>query len=164
LVRKTDLPDFTDDVARDQWFDNILNAPEMQAQVDGDEAVAERRQLKPACSRQVSGSSEVATAQPARRLVELAKGFGPNGIVQSICQDDFSTAMDVIIDRLATRLETRTAVVTPAYETDGESVDQAGCVQSDTRTTVGSDVPVMDSPEVTFLAFAGPGSASDRGQ
>jgi hypothetical protein len=103
LVRKADLPDFTDDVARDQWFDKILYSDEMQERVDTS-LQTEDQQVVPSCSRQIEGTSELSYAYPPRRIVELAKAFGKNGIVQSICQDDFSTAMEAIIGLIADRL------------------------------------------------------------
>src|SRR6185503_8518840 len=35
---------------------------------------------------------------------QVAKGFGANGIVQSICQESFGPAIDTIIDRLSRHL------------------------------------------------------------
>jgi hypothetical protein len=43
-------------------------------------------------------------AFPPRRLVETAAAFGSNGIVQSICQADFSPAIDALIDKAALRI------------------------------------------------------------
>lgn len=54
---------------------------------------------EPAC---VFGEAD---AYPARRLVEVARGFGKNGIVRSICQDDFSGALGAIIDKIADQLQ-----------------------------------------------------------
>lgn len=48
---------------------------------------------KPACTRQV-GDTEVTRAAPARRIVELAAEFGSRGYVFSICNDDWSPAMN----------------------------------------------------------------------
>lgn len=44
-------------------------------------------------------------AYPPRRFVEVAKGFGKNGIVKSICRDDFSPALTAIIDKIADQLQ-----------------------------------------------------------
>jgi hypothetical protein len=55
-------------------------------------------ELTPSCVRPAIGESEPAVAYPPRRIVELAKAFGQNGIVQSICQDDFGPAMTAIIN------------------------------------------------------------------
>jgi hypothetical protein len=43
-------------------------------------------------------------AYPPNRIVDVAESFGENGLVQSICQDDFGPAIDAIIDRMAVRL------------------------------------------------------------
>ena len=40
-------------------------------------------------------------AFPPRRMVEVAQGFGANGVVQSICQDAFDGAFDAVIARIA---------------------------------------------------------------
>jgi hypothetical protein len=36
--------------------------------------------------------------------VEVARGFGASGMVQSICQDDFGPAMDAIVRVIGRRL------------------------------------------------------------
>jgi hypothetical protein len=43
-------------------------------------------------------------ASPPQRIVTLAQGFGRNGIVQSICEDDYAPAIDAIVDRIAPNL------------------------------------------------------------
>jgi hypothetical protein len=40
-------------------------------------------------------------ATPPRRIVDVARGFGKNGRVQSICDADFAPAVDAILDMLA---------------------------------------------------------------
>ena len=50
-------------------------------------------------------SDEFATkAYPARRIVEVARGFGENGVIQSICQENFDDAVDGIILAIARQL------------------------------------------------------------
>jgi hypothetical protein len=46
-------------------------------------------------------------ADPPRRIVQVARGFGANGLVQSICQADFTPALDAIVAKLGTQLATR---------------------------------------------------------
>ncbi|MBK8170628.1 MAG: hypothetical protein IPK60_09835 [Sandaracinaceae bacterium] len=77
-------------------YDAILNDSRMQLST---EVVMGIPSIVPACSG--AGGS----AAPARRIVEVARGFGENGIVQSICQEDFGPALDAIIDRIASKLE-----------------------------------------------------------
>jgi hypothetical protein len=36
--------------------------------------------------------------------VQVARDFGPNGFVQSICQGDFAPAMDALMTRVAARM------------------------------------------------------------
>ena len=94
--------DFSDAISRDAFYDSILNDARMQEEIDPQsEAGSGSGKLKPSCERQVEGASQPSAAYPPRRIVELAKLFGENGIVQSICQDDFAPAMDAITDLLA---------------------------------------------------------------
>lgn len=41
------------------------------------------------------------TAAPARRMVQVAEQFGPNGLVTSICEDEYGSAMAAIVERIA---------------------------------------------------------------
>jgi hypothetical protein len=52
------------------------------------------------------GGSTPATAYRPRRLVELAKMFGPNGLVQSICQSDFEPTMGAVAEWIGPHLAT----------------------------------------------------------
>jgi len=80
-----------------QDFDALLALEEMQFNTVRD---PERRILaKPACT--FNG----ADAAPARRFIEVAKGFGRNGVVRSICQDDFTSALSAITDKIADQLQ-----------------------------------------------------------
>jgi hypothetical protein len=81
----------------DAFFDGLLADPEMQERIDdkGD-ADPTNDNLIPSCDR-----GELATAFPPRRIVQVAKGFGANGVIQSICQDNFGPAMNTIIDVIA---------------------------------------------------------------
>jgi len=42
-------------------------------------------------------------AFPPQRMVQVAQGFGANGVVQSICAPDFSPTVAAILDRVASR-------------------------------------------------------------
>ena len=46
--------------------------------------------LVPSCE------TDTGKAFPPWRTVEVAEGFGENGLVQSICADDFGPAIDAI--------------------------------------------------------------------
>jgi hypothetical protein len=92
--------DFTDDAKRDAYYDGILNNALMQERVVGR---GQNSQLATSCMRR-DRTGQVSTAFPPRRIVQVAKGFGENGVVQSICQDDFGPAMDAIIEVIARQL------------------------------------------------------------
>ena len=100
--------DFSSDDAstRDAFYEKILNDPRMQETLDPATSPGTGMgNLQPSCFRQVPNESYPSTAYPPRRIVELAKLFGKNGMIQSICQDDFSSASAAIVDTLARRLE-----------------------------------------------------------
>jgi len=85
--------------AREQFYQGILNHTLMQPVVDtrntpdpADDA------MRPSCN------TTQGLAFPPTRIVEVARGFGENGIVQSICEGDLSPAIDAIVDRIATQL------------------------------------------------------------
>jgi hypothetical protein len=54
----------------------------------------------PACT----AAGGAGTATPARRIVETAIGFGENGVITSICEDNYSGALDAIIGKIAGKL------------------------------------------------------------
>ena len=75
-------------------FQQILNAPAMQEVVDP----VQLDRLVPSCN------TARGLAFPPRRLVQVAEELeqrGSNGVVQSICQADFTPALDAIIEKIA---------------------------------------------------------------
>jgi hypothetical protein len=90
--------DFADGAAREEYYDGILGDDRMQETVDAT-LEAPFGNLEPSCV------TDNGRAYPPRRLVQVARGFGEGGIVQSICQDDFGPAMDVLVGSLAARVE-----------------------------------------------------------
>jgi hypothetical protein len=88
--------------SRDEYYDRILADDKMQERpVNTDNPTIAN--VEPSCSREdITG--EPATAYPPIRIVQVAKAFGRNAIVQSICQDDFGPAMDAIIDVITVQL------------------------------------------------------------
>jgi hypothetical protein len=100
-----DKTDFSNADQRNEFYSNILNDPRMQNEIDPTTNPGSGNgNLKVSCSRPVPGETEPSTAYPPRRIVQLAQAFGENGIVQSICQDDFGPAMDAIINVIAKQL------------------------------------------------------------
>jgi hypothetical protein len=92
--------DFTNDTQRTAFYDSILNDTRMVEVPDENMVMAGAGagNLRPSC--QSSGS----TAYPPRRIVEVARAFGENSVIQSICQDDFGPALDAIIAVIARQL------------------------------------------------------------
>ena len=79
-------------------YSGILADPRMIESVDTMGGMGGAR-LTPSCN--VPGRG---VAFPPRRIVEVAKGFGENGIIQSICQNSLSGALDAIIAKIANAL------------------------------------------------------------
>jgi hypothetical protein len=94
--------DRKDRAQSDAFFDGLLNDSEMQERIDemGSPENPLDDNLVPSCSRGMNTNK----AYPPRRIVQVAKGFGANGVIQSICQDDFGPAMDAIIKTIADQL------------------------------------------------------------
>ncbi|MEY4509912.1 MAG: hypothetical protein RLZZ450_2034 [Pseudomonadota bacterium] len=56
------------------------------------------------CTSVSAGGGAVDQAYPPRRFLEVAKGFGKNAVVYSICADDYAPALNTLIDRIAEKL------------------------------------------------------------
>jgi len=80
-------------------YDAILADPRMVEQVDTSPGSTGLR-LVPSCN--VPGRG---IAFPPRRIVEVAKGFGTYGAVESICQESFTSAIDGILTKIARTLD-----------------------------------------------------------
>lgn len=99
---------------RDAYFHSILSDPSMQEQEDPNA----KGYLQSACLLEKpageydptapDGSAKaekyVTDAQPGRRFVEVAHQFGVNGVVRSICEENFTGAIDQIIDAVSKQL------------------------------------------------------------
>jgi hypothetical protein len=83
----TGTPDYT----------RILSDPRMIEMVDT--TVMGGGRLQTSCNVPMRG-----IAFPPRRIVEVARGFGENGIIQSICQESYAGALDAIIAKIADAL------------------------------------------------------------
>jgi hypothetical protein len=95
---RVDQIDYDDPSSVDQFYQDILDAPAMAYAVDDQGTPSEPADdnLVPSCQ-----TGDSAKAYPPRRIVEVARGFGRNGFVQSICQSDFAPAMDLLVQRIA---------------------------------------------------------------
>jgi hypothetical protein len=87
--------DFADARARDAYYDGLLADPRMQERPDLESDVGSGpRQLEEACK------STLGRAAPARRFVTLAKRFGANALIQSICGDSFGPPLDRVVETI----------------------------------------------------------------
>jgi hypothetical protein len=84
----------------DQYFADVLAASDMQEKTIDEQTMFGR--IAPACSRTIDGVEHAAT--PPRRLVEVARGFGAQGVLGSICAEDFGKTTGHIIRALAEKL------------------------------------------------------------
>jgi hypothetical protein len=119
---------------RDNYYDQILNHPLMQETVNPD-----MKNLNYVCQHETGPGSSVFDTQavPARRLTEVAKGFGANGIIRSICAETFTPAMSDIIDVLSNNIG---GVCLPnAYTRDSN-----GLIECDVTWTMPPDLSCDD--------------------
>jgi hypothetical protein len=100
--------------SREAYYERLLTDPRMQ-EVPVNQDVPSLANVTPSCTRE-DASGEPANAYPPRRMVEVARAFGPNGIVQSICQDDFGPAIDAILAPMVYQLQSA-ALTTPEPST-----------------------------------------------
>jgi hypothetical protein len=84
-----------------QDFDGILGLKEMQVS-PGTNVTTGKIDL--AMLPRAACNSANGSATPGRRFVEVAKGFGQNGMVRSICKADFKSALDQVVLRVAAQL------------------------------------------------------------
>ncbi|HKP56244.1 MAG TPA: hypothetical protein VJV78_05980 [Polyangiales bacterium] len=91
--------DFEKPASVNRYYDRILRDARMK-EVPQNENVPSIATVAPSCTR-TDRFQQPATAYPPRRIVQVAKSFGRNGMVQSICQDDFGPAIDGLVDMMA---------------------------------------------------------------
>lgn len=89
--------DFSNEVSRNSYYDRILTDQRMVEKEDPTREPG-KGNLIPSCD------TATGLAYPPVRIVQTAKEFGENAVVQSICQDDFGPAMDAIIEVIAKQL------------------------------------------------------------
>lgn len=99
--RSRSMVDFSDAAQRDAYYDRIASDRRMQPNVQGVFGLGAA--FAPAC-RRINAMGEAETATPARRILEVVRGFGENATIQSICADDYGPGMDAIIDIIAKQL------------------------------------------------------------
>jgi hypothetical protein len=79
-------------------LDEILALPDMKVE---EEASGGQLRLRAACS----AGNGAGRADPARRMVEVAKGFGAAGVITSICEEDYGPALSAVIKKIAEQLK-----------------------------------------------------------
>jgi hypothetical protein len=94
--------DLTDPERRTAYYARIMDDPRMQERVIN-QRNPQNAQMAPSCTHR-DRTGQFSSAFPPRRIVEVARGFDENGVIQSICQDDFGPAMDAIIEVIAKQL------------------------------------------------------------
>ncbi|HKU42260.1 MAG TPA: hypothetical protein VJR89_29080, partial [Polyangiales bacterium] len=99
-ARARENVDFENDAQREAYYDRIANDRRMQPTVQNQFGMAS---FAPACQR-TNAMRQAETATPARRILQVVRGFGANGTLQSICADDYGSGMDAIIDIIARQL------------------------------------------------------------
>jgi hypothetical protein len=94
-------------------LDTLLTRADMQFAVRRNSSGTDDEAV-PACINQDGDGS----AAPGRRYLEVAKGFGDNGLVTSICEDQYETLMLNLAEKLAAQLSGTDAagVTSPACE------------------------------------------------
>jgi hypothetical protein len=100
------MTDFKKEDSRARFYKGILDHPAMQPMIDDNGTPSDPLDdvVRPSCN------TNNGVADPPRRIVEVAQGFGANGIVQSICQSDFTPAINAIVDLISVHI---TAVCLP---------------------------------------------------
>jgi hypothetical protein len=104
------------DTAREAFYDAVLNDPRMQERIDpatADKTVNEK--LLPSC---VTDSGK---AFPPRRLVQVARGYGKNGFIQSVCQDNLAPAVHALAKHIGSRLGSGCINAHQATDGDGRA-------------------------------------------
>jgi hypothetical protein len=82
---------------RGMTLEQILARDDMQF---AEMTVGTQQRTRPVCT----ASGGAGSADPARRIVEVAKGFGENGVITSICEDDYGAALNAVITKIAGKL------------------------------------------------------------
>ncbi len=149
-------------------YQAILNHPDMEEEPDPDPEPYEPQpntvgqQLRPACTSTVEGQTERSRAFPGRRIVQTMDGLarentGVGTVVESICADDFSPALNAIVDRIAAALR-QLCLPRPLNRNSQDlvgcevrEVQPAGveCDEARGRTMIGTeDVGTDEAPDV----------------
>ena len=152
---------------RDAFYRGILADPRMQEALVPSSDGRMPATLRPSCGDpsalgQQAGVAGQGKAYPPIRIVNVAQGFGENGIVQSICQSDFTPAMQAIIDLIAKHLG-GVCLPAPLVRNSQGIVPCEVYWELPVATTPGAS-ELTDCAQLPFLEAVGPkpGASSDR--
>lgn len=157
--------DFSDTTQREGFYKELLSDQRMQERVDDNGTPGDTSDDRIVHSCVASGTAEFnGKADPPIRLVQVARGFGQNGIVQSICQDDYGPAVNAIAARVGSSLGAACLPRKIARATTGLvacdvlwELPPPGAAPASTPTT-------CNAPAFSFLqARKGGSSMSDQG-
>lgn len=91
--------------AAGQDYDEILDRSDMTFREVGTGA---NTLPVPSCTGQSvspDGKPKTDEAYPPRRFLEVAKGFGSQAVIYSICQNDYAPALNLVIEKIASKLK-----------------------------------------------------------
>jgi hypothetical protein len=80
-------------------LDALLARPDMQFATRRNMAGTDDEPVPTCISESGAGG-----AAPGRRYLEVAKAFGDNGVVTSICEDEYQSLLDVLVKKIAAQL------------------------------------------------------------
>jgi hypothetical protein len=83
-----------------QAMEKLLARPDMQFMVRRNVSNTDDEPVPTCISESGDGS-----AAPGRRYLEVAKAFGEQGVVTSICEDQYQSLLDVLLDNIAKQLK-----------------------------------------------------------
>jgi hypothetical protein len=103
----TDGDGRVDQIERDAYYEMLFSDPLMQERIRADGIFLERSCTLPTPNADPNDPNPMEfylVGYPPRRIAEVARGFGDNGVIRSICQDSFASAVDDIIRLISRQL------------------------------------------------------------
>lgn len=102
-AQRARFADLKDDASREAYYNAMLADDRMQEMPSS--LTDTSAKLRASCYG-VKADGQPAPAYPPVRIVQVARAFGAQGVVQSICAKDFGPAMDAIIDAVVDAIPT----------------------------------------------------------
>ena len=100
-----ELSEIEDDEERDEAYAELLADPRMQIEIESN-GTPDRLDdtLASSCEGQPGNEFETRRAFAPVRLVQVARGFGRQGVLGSVCNDDFGASAGMLLRAIGTRL------------------------------------------------------------